>query len=79
MKKLLLSSLFLMLFVSCNAEKAGEAVDEAASDAGQAVEETVNDIKDETCEMIDGKMECAAQEAGHAIEEAGNEVEDAVE
>lgn len=58
------------------AERTGEAVHEVGSDTKKAVKKTWRKAKDATCEMVNGKMECAAQKAKHTLQNAGDEVSD---
>lgn len=68
MKMLLILCLPLFL-VACSGEKtAQEHVHDAATESVEAA----SDLRQEACEMVDGKLECA-------VERAEREVEDAVE
>ena len=72
MKMLLILCLPLFL-VACSGEKtAQEHVHETATDTVEAVDEAASDLRQEACEMVDGKLECA-------VERAEREVEDAVQ
>lgn len=51
-------------------------VKEAGRDVGKGAKKAGRKIKDETCEMVNGKMECAAKKAGHKVENAVDEVKD---
>lgn len=52
---------------------------EVGNDTARAAKKAGRAVKDKTCEMINGKMECAAQKAKHGIQNAADKVEDAVE
>lgn len=56
-----------------------EKAQEAANDAKRAGREAVRTIKDKTCHMINGKMECAAQKVKHSAQRASDNIEDAVD
>lgn len=60
-------------------ETVGEKVSEAAQDTGKAVKKTARKVKDKTCHMIKGKMECAAENVKHKAENAIDEGKDKVE
>lgn len=57
--------------LAADAKEAGQDIKKGAKKAGRK-------IKDETCEMINGKMECAAKKAGHKLQNAGDEIKDKV-
>ena len=85
MKKLVRTSLFLLLGFSMGqtttvfAEGLGEKVNESAKDTGKAVRKGARSLKDKTCEMVDGKMNCAAKKLKHKAQNAGDEVKDKVD
>lgn len=56
-----------------------ETAKEVANDSVRATKEAARVVKDKTCEMINGKMECAAQKAKHAIQRGADKVEDAID
>ena len=56
--------------------KAVSEMKEAGRDVKKGAKKAGRKIKDETCEMVNGKMECAAKKAGHKIENAADEVKD---
>ena len=58
-------------------EKAAATVKEAASDTGKGAKKLGRNIKDKTCEMVNGKMECAAKKVKHGVQNVGDEVHDA--
>ena len=57
------------------AEKAGEI----AHDAKKNTKKAVRKVKDKTCTMVNGKMECAAKRIKHKAENAADEVRDKLE
>lgn len=67
MRSLLAILMTLFVVAACTEKKtdSDKIVDEF-KEAGEKVSETVSDgvdaVKDEACEMIDGKLECAAKE-----------------
>lgn len=60
-------------------ESVGEKMAEGGRDVKKGAKKAVRKVKDETCEMVNGKMECAAKKAGHKIENATDEVKDKAE
>jgi uncharacterized protein YjbJ (UPF0337 family) len=56
-----------------------EKAAEAGNDTKRAVKKGARKVKDETCEMVNGKMECAAKKAKHTMQNAGDKVKDAVD
>ncbi len=58
------------------ADSVKEDVKEAAHDTGKAMKKAGRKVKDETCEMVNGKMECAAKKAKHKIQNAADEIKD---
>ncbi len=52
---------------------------EAERDTSRAMRKGGRAVKDKTCEMINGKMECAAQKVKHSVQNGADKVEDAVE
>lgn len=57
-------------------ETTGEKVGEVASDTKKAVKKGVRNMKDATCEMVNGKMECAGKKLKHKAQNAGDEIGD---
>lgn len=60
-------------------DTAKEKVIEAAKDTKRAAKKAVRKAKDETCEMVDGKMKCMGQKMKHAAQNVGDKIEDAVD
>lgn len=56
-----------------------ETAKEMANDSVRETKQAVRVIKDKTCEMINGKMECAVQKAKHAVQRGSDKVEDAID
>ncbi len=84
MKKLLLSvcafSLAVLMQVPTLAEETVvEKTKEVAADTGKAVKKGARAVKDKTCEMINGKMECLAKKVKHKAQNAGDEISDKVD
>ena len=52
---------------------------EAANDTKRGAKKAMRTIKEKTCSMVKGKMECAAEKVKHTFQNAGDAVEDAVE
>jgi len=55
-----------------------ENTKEAVSDIKKGTKKTARSIKDKSCELVDGKMNCAAKKMKHKAENAADEVKDAV-
>jgi uncharacterized protein YjbJ (UPF0337 family) len=81
MKKINILVLALSL-MSINAF-ADETIESKAKELGNDTKRTVKKgaraVKDKTCEMVNGKMECAAQKVKHSMQNVGDKVEDAVD
>lgn len=60
-------------------ETVKEKVAEAGNDTKRAVKKGARKVKDETCEMINGKMKCVANKIKHSVQNAGDAMEDAVD
>ena len=88
MKKILLNAfafmfatIFLQIpnFAHANEETVGEKVSETASDAGKTVKKGARAVKDKSCHMVKGKMQCAGEKVKHKAQNAADEIEDKVE
>ena len=51
-------------------------VKEAVQDTKKVAKKAGRKVKDETCEMVNGKMECAAKKVGNKIKNGVDEVKD---
>lgn len=60
-------------------ETVKEKVVEAGKDTKRAMKKGARKVKDETCEMVNGKMKCVGQKIKHGAQNIGDKVEDAVE
>ena len=60
-------------------ETVKEKVSEAANDTKRAMKKGARKVKDETCEMVNGKMKCVANKVKHSAQNAGDAIEDAVD
>jgi uncharacterized protein YjbJ (UPF0337 family) len=60
-------------------EKMEERTDEATSDLGRGVKSTSRKVQDETCQMVNGKMDCAVKKTKHSIQNGADKVEDAID
>lgn len=86
-KKFLLYALLATPFIySCSKsddhsllEKSSEEIQEVGNDLKRDAEKAVRDAKDESCEMINGKVECAAKKVKHSIQNGADAVEDAID
>jgi len=54
-------------------------VQEAGHDAKRSANKAGRAVKDKTCEMVNGKMECAAQKVKHSMQNGADKAEDAVD
>ena len=57
-------------------QSTGEKVSAEAREAKTAVKKTGRKIKDKTCEMVNGKLECAADKAKHGMQNAADKTSD---
>lgn len=60
-------------------ETVKEKVSEAGKDTKRAMKKGARKIKDETCEMIDGKMKCIGKKIKHSAQNVGDKIEDAID
>ena len=60
-------------------ESLTEKTKEAGRDMSRGAKKMGRSAKDKTCELVNGKMECAAQRAKHGVLNTTDKVEDAVE
>lgn len=60
-------------------ETVKEKMSEAGNDTKRATKKAVRKVKDETCEMVNGKMKCVGKKIKHATQNAGDKVEDAID
>ena len=60
-------------------EKMEERSSEAASDVGRGVKKATRSVEDKTCDMVNGKAECAVKRTKHSIQNGADSVEDAID
>lgn len=60
-------------------ESVKEKAKETYHDSKRGVKKATREVKDKTCEMINGKMECAAKKVKHTIQNGADHVEDALD
>ena len=60
-------------------EEAKEKMEEVGNDTARGGKKAWRGAKDKTCEMVNGKMECAGQKAKHSIQNGVDNVEDAID
>ena len=60
-------------------ESAKEKVMEAGRDIGKNAKQMGRKVKDEVCEMVNGKMECVGQKIKHGAKNVKDEVKDKVD
>lgn len=60
-------------------DSVSETAKEAANDTERGTKNAVREMKDETCHLVKGKMECAVQKAKHTIQKGADNVEDAID
>ena len=78
----LLSASVAGLIVAGNAfadETVTETVKEAANDTKRGAKKAARKVQDKTCEMVNGKMNCAVKKVKHSIQNGADNVEDAVD
>ena len=56
-----------------------EKVAEAGNDTKRAVKKGARKVKDETCEMVNGKMKCVGKKIKHSAQNMGDKLEDAID
>lgn len=65
---------------SVNAEETvSEQVKEGAQDLKKNTKKTYRKVKDKTCEMVNGKLECVGKKMMHKTEDIKDEVKDKTE
>ena len=52
---------------------------ETMNDTRRGVQKAGREIKDKTCQLMNGKLECALQKAKHTVEDVADSVEDALD
>jgi hypothetical protein len=60
-------------------EKMEERTDETTSDVGRGAKRATRKVQDETCELVNGKTECAMKKTKHTFQNGADNVEDAVD
>lgn len=71
-RKMILVSLATVAFTAGASTAFAESV-------GTTAKKGVRDVKDKTCEMVNGKMECAAKKLGHKMNNASDKAADKME
>jgi F0F1-type ATP synthase membrane subunit b/b' len=56
-----------------------EKAKETMNDAKRGAKKAARAAEDKTCEMVNGKMECAAKKVKHSIQNGADKVEDAMD
>ncbi len=52
---------------------------ETSNDIARGTKKAGRAVKEKTCELVNGKMECAAQKLKHGVQNTADKVEDAVD
>jgi len=60
-------------------ESTKQKMEEAGRDTKRGAKKAWRGTKDKTCELVNGKMECAAKKAKHSMQNSADDIEDAVE
>lgn len=60
-------------------ETVKEKMEEAGRDFKRGSAKAVRNVKDESCELVNGKMECAGKKAKHSIQNGSDKLEDAID
>lgn len=55
-----------------------ENTKEAVSDVKKSARKSARKVKDKSCELVNGKMECAGKKLKHKAQNAADEIEDVV-
>jgi hypothetical protein len=76
MKKLIIASALLAIFSSASVWP-GE-VDKTVRDVKRGTRKAVRSAKDKTCELVNGKVECAAKKLKHKAQNTSEEVGDSL-
>lgn len=66
-------------FAHADDDTVKEKVVEAGKDSKRAMKKGARKVKDETCEMVNGKMKCVGKKIKHGAQNVGDKVEDAVD
>ncbi len=61
-----------------DADEVKADVKEGAQDLKKGVRKNARALKDKSCELVNGKMECAGKKLKHKAENLGDEVKDKV-
>ncbi|WP_408097338.1 hypothetical protein ACJVC5_00045 [Peredibacter sp. HCB2-198] len=56
-----------------------QKAEEVGNDVKRGSKNATRKVKDETCELVHGKMECAGQKTKHSIQKGADKVEDAID
>jgi hypothetical protein len=70
----------LAIGVACSAEEDSAKAQDAAVTVKAATvkkeaKKTVRDVKDKTCEMVNGKMQCAGKKIKHKAQDAVDDIQ----
>lgn len=81
---LLLFAIMIFSMTSVFADKTKKTevrqeMEEVGRDTKRGTSKAFREVKDETCELINGKMECAAKKVKHSIQNGADQVEDAID
>lgn len=60
-------------------ETVRQEIKETGSDLKRGTNKAVREVKDETCELVNGKMDCAAKKAKHSVQNGIENAEDAID
>lgn len=78
--KFILVMLSLAVTFSSQAEDSlKKKATETMNDTRRGVQKAGRELKDKTCELMNGKLECALQKAKHTVQDVADSVEDAIE
>jgi len=70
---------FSPAYVRAADDTVGEKAEEAVNDTGRAVKKGARSVKDKTCELVNGKMECAGKKLKNKAKNTVDKVEDATD
>lgn len=83
--KILLSALLFIGAISisnmafADDETTKQKAEEMGNDVKRGTKSATRKVQDETCELVNGKMECAVQKTENSIKKGADKVEDAID
>jgi len=78
-KNFMISAFALVAFNAISSETTKQKMEEASRDAQRSVHKAGRKVYDKTCELVNGKMECAGKRIKHEAQNLGDKIEDAAD